>query len=303
VAQAQHPVRAGSWSGELVNIVRAASGGLLFGIPLLYTIEVTWIGQHTSPMQALMVLAASLSLLTVLNRTAGFRAHADRTIRDSAMDAVEGVSLAIVLVIGVQVLLGEVDRSTPLLVLLGMTAYDALAVCVGIGIAAHLLGGRDDEDQGDGDGRARGEDQSRGRRQRDAEQRSTPLNATVADLGASLIGAVFVSLSIAPTDEVPHISASRSPMWLLAIIAASLLTAYAIVFVAGFSGQIERRTAPGLLQHPVIETLAAYVVALLAAAAMLWMFQRQAAANVTLTHVIVLGFPAAIGGAAGRLAI
>ena len=138
---------------------------------------------------------------------------------------------------------------------------------------------------------------------KDTTDGSTPLNTTVADLGASLIGAIFVSLSIAPTDEVPHISASRGPVALLAIVAASLLIAYAIVFVAGFSGQIERRSAPGLLQHPVIETLAAYVVSLVAAAAMLWLFQREASAHVTLTHVIVLGFPAAIGGAAGRLAI
>ena len=47
----------------------------------------------------MVVLAASLLLLTVLNRTAGFRSHADTTLRDAAMDAVEGVALAIVLVL------------------------------------------------------------------------------------------------------------------------------------------------------------------------------------------------------------
>ena len=126
----------------------------------------------------------------------------------------------------------------------------------------------------------------------------------MADLGASSIGAVFIALSIAPTDEVEQVSSSRGPVWLLAIMAASLLIAYAIVFVAGFTGQSRRRTSTGLLQHPVIETLASYVVALMVAAVMLWLFQRaDLPSHVTLSHVIVLGLPAAIGGAAGRLAI
>ena len=280
-----------------MSVVRAASGGLLFGIPLLYTVEMTWTGQHTSPRQAMVVLAASLVLLTVLNRTAGFRSHADTTFRDAALDAVEGVALAIVLVLGVLLLLGAYDTSTPLLVILGMTVYEVLAVCVGIGVATHLLRENTDEDDEQGDGSER-----RTRRRRSPP--ATPLNATVADLGASLIGAVFIALSIAPTDEVEQVSASRGPIWLLAIMAASLLIAYAIVFVAGFTGQTQRRTSPGLLQHPAIETLASYVVALAASATMLWLFQRaDASANVTLAHVIVLGLPAAIGGAAGRLAI
>ena len=280
-----------------MSLVRAASGGLLFGIPLLYTVEMTWIGQHTSARQAMVVLAASLLLLTVLNRTAGFRSHADTTFRDAAMDAVEGVALAIVLVLGVLLLLGAYDRSTPLLVILGMTVYEVLAVSVGVGVATHLLRENGDDDDAQGDGSQR-------RSRRTQSPPTTPLNATVADLGASLIGAVFIALSIAPTDEVEQVSSSRGPIWLLAIMAASLLIAYAIVFVAGFTGQSQRRTSPGLLQHPVIETMASYVVALVASAVMLWLFQRSdTSPSVALSHVIVLGLPAAIGGAAGRLAI
>lgn len=288
----------GSWSGELSDLVRAGSGGLLFGVPLLYTIELTWIGRHTTPLQALVVIAACMALLTVLNRTGGFRSRADQTFRDATMDAVEGVALALVLVVAVQLLLGEIDGSTPVPVVFGMAVYDALAVCVGIGIATHLLGGDDNGDRNGSD--AGGE----GRRERGRGSRtSSPLNATAADLGASAIGAVFVSISIAPTDEVRQISASRSPAQLLMIIAASLVVAYAIVFVAGFAGQVDRRRAPGIVQHPVVETLASYVVALVTSAAMLWLFQRDASSHVMLTHVIVLGFPAAIGGAAGRLAV
>lgn len=278
-------------------MVRAASGGLLFGIPLLYTVEVMWIGQHTTPRQALAVLAVSFVLLTVLNRTAGFRAATDTTLRDSAIDAVEGVALAIVLVVAMLALLGQVDSSTPLAVILGKSVYEVLPVCVGIGVANSILREQPDADTSDDPSADDGDAEP-------ASADSTPLNATVADLGASLIGAVFVALAIAPTDEVPMLTASRSPLWLLAIMAASLLFAYAIVFVAGFSGQSRRHAQPGLLHHPLIETVASYVVALLSSLVMLWLFQRADAPwRVTLAHVIVLGLPAAIGGAAGRLAI
>lgn len=277
-------------------MVRAASGGLLFGIPLLFTVEVMWTGQHTEPRQALAVLAVSFVLLTVLNRTAGFRRTEDRTLRLAATDAVEGVALAIVLVLAMLALLGEVDSTTPLAVIVGKTVYEVLPVCVGIGVANSIL-----REKSVGDG-SKNEADSVGRAQ--APSGSTSLNASVADLGASLIGAVFVALSIAPTDEVPMVTASRSPIWLLMIVAASLLIAYSIVFVAGFTGQTRRHAQQGLLQHPLIETLASYVVALCSSFAMLWLFQRTGApGGVTLAQVIVLGLPAAIGGAAGRLAI
>ena len=277
-------------------MIRAASGGLLFGIPLLFTVEVTWTGQHTGPHQALAVLAVSLLLLTVLNRTAGFRGTEDRTLRVAAADAVEGVALAILLVLGMLALLGEVDSSTPLSVILGKTMYEVLPMCVGIGVAHSIL-----RERSSGDG---SENETGAGNNPQASSGTTSLNESVADLGASLIGAVFIALSIAPTDEVPMVTASRSPIWLLMIVAASLLIAYSIVFVAGFAGQSRRQAQQGLLQHPLIETLASYVIALFSSFVMLWLFQRADAPwRVTLAQVIVLGLPAAIGGAAGRLAI
>jgi putative integral membrane protein (TIGR02587 family) len=275
-------------------MVRAASGGLLFGVPLLFTVEVMWTGQHTDPRQGLAVLAVSFVVLTVLNRTAGFRGTEDKTLRLAVSDAVEGVALAIVLVLAMLVLLGEVDSSTPVAVLLGKTVYEVLPMCIGIGVAHSILRENSAGDASTSDAGGKGQ----------LPSGSTPMNASIADLGASLIGAVFIAISIAPTDEVPMVTASRSPIWLIMIVVASLLIAYSIVFVAGFAGQSRRHAQQGLLHHPLIETVASYVVALFSSYAMLWLFQRaDAPRRVTLAQVIVLGLPAAIGGAAGRLAI
>ncbi|MGB3756195.1 MAG: DUF2391 family protein, partial [Rivularia sp. (in: cyanobacteria)] len=92
----------------------------------------------------------------------------------------------------------------------------------------------------------------------------------------------------------------------LAIIATSVLISYAIVFQAGFSAQEKRRKHKGIFQQPFSETMICYLVSLIAAALMLWFFQKLSWNDpwtIWLEHSIILGLPTTIGGAAGRLAI
>jgi putative integral membrane protein (TIGR02587 family) len=125
------------------------------------------------------------------------------------------------------------------------------------------------------------------------------------DLDATVIGAVLIAFSIAPTEEVPLLAASLPPLWLLLIMAASLGLSYGIVFAAGFTDRTER-TQRGLLLSPITETLVAYLVALVISVTMLVLFQQL---NQTdpwqewLSNTLVLGLPASIGGAAGRILI
>lgn len=274
-------------------MVRAASGGLLFGVPLLYTMEVWWIGSHTEPGQMLVVLAMSTVPVFLLNLTAGFRSRSDVRLRDAAADTVEAVAIGLVVTALVLVMLREITLESPPVEALGKVLYEAMPFCLGIALATHLLrGGRTGSD----------EDGSTGDSDRADEQ--TGLHATVADLGATAIGATFICLSIAATDEVPMLAAAMSPTWLLVVIAASLAVSYAIVFVADFSKQDQRHAHEGVFQRPLSETIACYLLSLAVAAVLLWFFQRGLTPwSDGLSRVIVLGFPATIGGAAGRLAI
>ncbi len=126
------------------------------------------------------------------------------------------------------------------------------------------------------------------------------------DLGATAIGATFIGFTIAPTQEVPLLAANLSPPWFLALMAASLLISYAIVFEAGFADQRSRQRQRGIFQRPVSETIVSYLVALLVAAVMLWFFRQfglEDPWHLWLKYTIVLGLPAAVGGAAGRIAV
>ena len=284
-------VQDGPWRAELLNLVRAGSGGLLFGVPLLYTMEIWWTGTHTSPASMLVVLGALSLPVLALNMTAGFRARRDARLTDAVADTVEALAVGILVTAAVLVLLSEINGDTPLRAALGKVVYECVPVCLGIGVARHFLTGRrsgDDEEDDGPDGLA-------------DEEADSALSATVADLGATTVGAVFVSLSIAPTDEVPMITSALSPLGLLAIVAASLATSYAIVFVADFRSQEARHAQVGPFQRPISETVVSYLTSLAVAGLLLWLFQRGTdPPGDLLSRMIVLGFPAAIGGAAGK---
>lgn len=277
---------------EVEDAVRGACGGMLFGVPLLFTMEVWWVGGASPPTLLFGVLAGTFTVVFLLNRTSGFRSTRDVRIADALKDSVEAIAIAVVCVLAVLVLIREITGDTPLQDALGKVVYEATPFAIGVGLARHFLrGGRTSGDGEEDDGAAEGDPR---------------INATVADVGATLLGAIFVAFNIAPTDEVPMITAAMTPAWIIGMVVMSLVVSYGIVFAAGFSSQDARRSQPGVIQHPVTETLVCYLLALAAAVVLLWFFQRWDADDpfdMVLHQAVVLGFPAAIGGAAGRLAV
>ena len=277
-----------TWRDETRDQVRALSGGLLFGIPLLFTMEIWWVGSHTSPTQMALILAVTFLLCAVLTHVAGFRDEADISLGDTLMDTVEAVAMGLVVSAAVLLVLQEITFDEPVADVLGNVIYNGITASIGVSLAAQFFKGAADSS---------GED---------PPEDESEWVGTAVDLGASAIGTVFVASTIAPTDEIPMLAAVSTPGWLLVIIAFSLVVSYCVVFVSGFAKQEQRHQQRGVLQHPVTETVAAYVVALIVCAAALLAFQRV---NLTESwqlwtpEILILGLPGAIGGAAGRLAV
>jgi len=301
---ASHDTFQRGWSRELDDLVRGMSGGFLFGIPLLYTMEVWWIGSFVDHPRMLVALAASFVVVLLLNHTGGFRRTEDIRLRDAAIDSVEALAIGVVCTSIVLVLLRRITFDTPLDEALGKVIYEAVPFTLGVALARQLLSSGGDTNSG-----ARGvsglAEEDGGARQGDGQPHAE-LNATVADVGATLVGALFVAFNIAPTDEIPMLAAASEGPWLLAMIAASLLISYAIVFEAGFADQEQRMQQRGVFQRPLSETVASYLISLVAAAIMLWFFESLSLDDpwqMWLRHTLVLGLPATIGGAAGRLAV
>lgn len=288
---------ANQWHDELDDVIRGVSGGFLFGIPLLYTMEVWWIGSSVSMLRVAMAIVLTFGIVFILNRTEGFRKTGDTDVVNAAMDTVEAMAIGIVCAGFILFLLQEITLETPLNEAIGKLIYESMPFTLGVALANQFLSGKDDEG---GNPRA-----SETRGAKGKSQQGT-LNATLSDIGGTLIGALIIAFNIAPTDEIPMLAAAVHGLWLLPIMVASLVISYAIVFAAGFGNQQKRQQQEGIFQRPLSETIMSYLVSLVAAALMLVFFDKLNAEDpwsVWLSYSILLGLPATIGGAAGRLAV
>lgn len=286
------PVPHGSWRDELRDLLRAASGGFLFAIPLLFTLEMWELGVTAELWQLLVFLGVALitNLALAHSRHGGFKEDTDwfATV-EQAVDALAVGILGAGLVL---LVVNKVGPGDPPSVLLGRILALAAPLSIGAAVAAAIFGPRGDRSrQGDeaGDGQAAS---------------ATAWQAFCSDLGATCLGAIFLGASIAPTDEVTRLAIELPPENQIAVIALSLLLSYMIVFVSGFSAGAHQQ--PGPFQHPITETTLAYAVSLAVALTSLLLFDRvdlQDPPAHILAMTIVLGLPTAVGGAAGRLVV
>jgi putative integral membrane protein (TIGR02587 family) len=277
------------WTDELNGLVRGLTGGFLVGIPLIYTMETWWVGETISMPHALLFLALAYALNFAFVAYAGFREGEAGSHRPFG-DALEATALAVVATTVTLALLNQLDPSLPLDVLIGRIAVDALPVSLGVAIANHILAPRETRVTGSDDG---GEIRGHG-------------DSVALDVGAAFAGSLFLSLNIAPTEEVPMLATGVPTLLLPLVILFSLLASYAVVFAAGFGGQERRLRTPGAFQRPITETVVAYVTSLVTGAGVLWLFGQidtGTAPYVAYAQIVLLGLPAAIGGAAGRRAV
>jgi putative integral membrane protein (TIGR02587 family) len=282
------------WINEINDIVRGICGGLLFGIPLIYTMEVWWIGSIIQPRVILIAIALTFIIIYFLNRTEGFRKYRKQNRPwEAVFNTVEAMAIGILCSTYMLILLREITTDNFLTESLGKIIFESVPFTIGVALANQFLGENNSNTE------ARNSN-------KESQNKSDQLHATLSDIGATLIGSIVIAFNIAPTDEITMLAASFSPIWLLLIIGTSLLMTYGIVFQAGFSNQQKRQQQQGIFQRPSSETIMAYLVSLLASAFMLWFFQKLTFSDpwtMWLDHTLLLGLPASIGGAAGRLAI
>jgi putative integral membrane protein (TIGR02587 family) len=251
--------------------------------------EMWWIGSTAELWKLTLFLgvAALISLSLAHSRSGGFKEETSHLA--SLEQAVDGVAMGLLGAVIVLIVLNRIQLGDPLGGVLGKIIVQAVPITIGSAVANAIFGPQGERSR-EGD-EASGEPQS-GRQ------------AFIADFGATIIGAIFLAFSIAPTDEVPALAAGLDYAHALALIALSLLLTYVIVFASGFgSGQHEQQ---GPFQSPLTETVLAYVLSLFVALVALFLFDRIEWGDPLgeiVTMVLVLGLPAAVGGAAGRLVV
>jgi putative integral membrane protein (TIGR02587 family) len=263
-------------SRELPDLMRGVAGGVLLGVPLLYTQEVWDHGQTLGSGVILALLVVALGLGTALSYYVGFRPG--RTHRPFE-DGIVGFGLSIVLAFLLLLLLDRIRLDMPIENLLGVVALTSVPIGIGFAIGSALA----PQEGGEGSERMRGGQ---------------------GDLLAAAAGSVVLALNIAPTEEPVRLGQELDWVHLTALVGASLLLPYLIVFEAEFNGKHDRRAHSGATQYPSTETVLAFLVAFLMSGLMLWVFGRiDAVDGPALASVVTLAFPASLGAALGRMLV
>ena len=116
-------------------------------------------------------------------------------------------------------------------------------------------------------------------------------------------GALFLSLNVAPTEEMVLISYKMTPWHALALAGVSLLLMHAFVYSLGFQGHAE--VPEGVHWSGVFMryTVVGYALCLVISGYILWTFGRTTGLSLeaSVMAIVVLAFPASIGAAAARL--
>ncbi len=128
------------------DVMRGVAGGVILGVPLLYTQE-TWLhGRSIAPVVILAGVIATFGVNVALSYFVGFRPG--RTHRPIE-DAVVGMGISIVLSAMLLVLLQRIGSGTLPENALGVTALTTIPVSIGFAVGAALARLRGEKHQRD----------------------------------------------------------------------------------------------------------------------------------------------------------
>jgi putative integral membrane protein (TIGR02587 family) len=264
-----------------VALARALAGAVLFGLPLLMTMEMWSLGFSIPPWRLALFVALSVPLLTGLAYYSGFREEVGWL--DALVDALVAYLVGLVATAAVLTLLAVLEPGQSLAETIGKVALQAIPAGMGATLARSQLGLREE----DGPSEARRETYG-------------------GELFLMAAGGMFFAFNVAPTDEIVLIAHQQSsPIMAAALVAVSVVVLHAFVYSVGFRGQHGGPEQGSGLEELIRLTIPGYCLVLLTSAYLLWTFGRLdgLGADDALHLCIVLSFPGALGAATARLVL
>ncbi len=269
-----------------LGLARAFGGAIIFGLPLLMTMEMWLLGVAAHPARLCLFLVANFVVLVGLSRFGGF--EQTLTVVEDVLDALAASGVGVLSSALVLAFFGLLRFDMPLHQIVGMIAIQSIPASFGAMLARKQLSA------GDGS---------------DAEDESEAHAARTAGHGAQLFlmmaGALFLAFNAAPTEEMILIGFKMTAWHSLALILASLLVLHILVYAVGFAGQERAPEGYGFGRTFFAYAISGYGIALLVSYYVLWTFGRIDAGgfSAVVDAIVVLGFPAAVGAAIARLVV
>lgn len=254
---------------------RAAGGALIFSLPMLMTMELWSLGFSLARGRLALLLLAALPLLVGLSRHIGF--ERTRDWQSDVFDALIALGVAAVISAAVLFVLGVIDADSSLDAVLGKITIQMVPASIGALLAKSQFGaGAADEPRED---------------------------TWSGELFLMAVGALFLGLNAAPTEEIMLISYRMTHWHAMGLVALSLAVMHGFVFSVGFAGGTQLSCDEPWWSGFLRMTLPGFVIALGVSFCLLVLFAQTDGLSFdsALMAAIVLAFPCAAGAAAARL--
>lgn len=261
----------------ILGLGRAFGGAILFSVPMLMTMEMWWFGFYMDPLRLALFVFLSIPLLTRLSYNGGF--EKTEGFLDNVLDAFSVYTVAVIATIVVLFLFVVIGPGMSADEIIGKIAVQSVPASLGAMLSRNQMGETDREERKNASG-------------------------YLAGLFLFGIGALFLSLGMASTEEIILISYKMSEGHVICLMLLTLLLMHGFIHAV-----VVKKKAPfpvGTFSFWSVFlrlTIAGYAFILLVTLYVLWTFGRTD--NVSLEDMIkmtiVLGFPAALGAGAARL--
>jgi putative integral membrane protein (TIGR02587 family) len=263
----------------VTGLGRGVAGALFLALPMLMTMEMWYLGFYMARERLLLLLLLNIPLLVLLAHRIGF--EETFTWREAVRDAIIAYGIGILTSLVVLSALGLLKGGMPASELVGKVALQSVPASIGAMLGRSQLGDDDDDEESD-----------------DAKETRYP-----AELLMMAAGALFLSLNIAPTDEMMVLAYKMTIWHAMVVTVLSIALMHGFVYAVSFIGGHELSPETPWWHAFVRFTLPGYVIALAISIFTLWIFERlgDSSAVEIMLSVIVLGFPASLGAAAARL--
>lgn len=262
------------------GLARAFGGAILFSIPMLMTMEMWWLGFNIEKYRLALFMFLTIPVLVGLSYYIGYEDTPN--LLDDVIDAFVAYAVGFVASAFFLWIFSVIDFEMSVMEIIGKISIQAAVAAIGAMFAQSQMGGEKRDEKED-------------------KKRNT---SYFGELFLMIVGAVFLAMNLAPTEEMILISYKMPDLYVVLLAFVSIVLMHTFVYTAGFHGQ-EKRTPEGSSFFSIFlrYTVVGYALVLLVSFYLLWTFGRidGLGAEEAIRVIIVLGFPAALGAAASRL--
>ncbi len=266
----------------LIGLARGTAGALLFALPMLMTMEMWFLGLYVNSWRLLLLCILNLPLLLLLARRIGFENI--NSWSQALRDAITAYGLGIAVSAGVLLLFGILNDQLTASNIVAKVALQSVPASIGALLGRSQLGqysDAEDEEEGEYSGET----------------------GYLHELFMMVVGALFLNLNVAPTEEMILIAYKVTPYHILALCLLSIAIMQGFVYALHFKGSHQLHEGQQWWQSFIRFTLPGYVIAIAISIYTLWTFERldHTSLSQIMNAAVILGVPASIGAASARL--